>query len=260
MSDEQLEDFDNAKLWHLPNVGEELETSAGTNALNRPKNQWKFEAPEEEVEIEPLTAEQIEQIRQDAHKEGFELGQQEGFEKAYKEGLISGEEKGIETGIEQGYEQGLAKAQTEIDALKEKLEGMITSLNKPLDYVQQELKQELLLLAVSLSKAVTKTECNTNQEVLLLALNDALAVLPINQNDYTIELHPEDASWFRSHFTEQTILENNWSIRENQNLSQGGCKVTTSNNAVDVSINKRTQQIYDRLLLEQGLFDDPRAQ
>ena len=64
---------DELNVWSLPNVQETPteKQSQYTNALGK-KKAWRYEPPEEEIiEPEPLTAEEIEDIRQAAHDEGF---------------------------------------------------------------------------------------------------------------------------------------------------------------------------------------------
>ena len=64
-----------------------------TNALGKKRN-WVYEPPEsEEAEPQPLTAQEIEDIRQAASEEGFSQGKEEGFAKGYEEGKTKGMKK-----------------------------------------------------------------------------------------------------------------------------------------------------------------------
>ena len=106
---------DDVKAWDLPYV-EDLERqkdNATTNAFNR-KSDWKYEPPEEEAEVLPPTAEDIEAIRAAAHAEGFSQGQKEGQEQGYAEGLANGQEEGLAKGLEEGTSQGLATGEEQI--------------------------------------------------------------------------------------------------------------------------------------------------
>src|SRR5690554_3021090 len=78
----------------------------------------------EEVEVQPLTAQDLEEIRQAAwsegHEEGFQAGQQEGREQGlqtgHEEGYQQGLEQGLAQGLEEGRRQGEEAKRAEIDA------------------------------------------------------------------------------------------------------------------------------------------------
>ncbi|MFQ3264898.1 MAG: flagellar assembly protein FliH, partial [Colwellia sp.] len=83
-------------VWSLPDVQNKpsVQDNEKTNALGI-KNNWVYEPPEpEEIEPEPLTAQDIEEIRQAASDEGFGQGKEEGFTKGYEEGKVQGIEEG----------------------------------------------------------------------------------------------------------------------------------------------------------------------
>ena len=104
-------------VWSLPNVEQELTEAQEhqTNAMGL-KRTWKYEPPEaeQEEEIVPLTAEDIEQIRQAAYEEGFNQGKEEGFTQGYEEGKTSGHEEGIKLGQEEGLTQGLSRGKAKL--------------------------------------------------------------------------------------------------------------------------------------------------
>ena len=75
-------------VWSLPSVeSENTSKDEKTNAMGR-KPTWRFEPPEDslEEEVVPLTAEDIENIRQAAFDEGFNQGKEDGFAKGHEEG------------------------------------------------------------------------------------------------------------------------------------------------------------------------------
>ena len=83
-SDDELHE---AKAWDLPFVEDarQQQDDGKTNALNF-RSDWKYEPPEEEEEILPPTADEIEAIRQAAYDEGYAEGKATGFEEGKQEG------------------------------------------------------------------------------------------------------------------------------------------------------------------------------
>ncbi|MFT6918685.1 MAG: flagellar assembly protein FliH, partial [Cognaticolwellia sp.] len=97
MPAKQIEQVD---TWSAPNVQPDEDTSVNkTNALGQPMN-WRYEPPEE-TEVNdpvPLTAQDIEDIRQAAFEEGFSEGRADGFAKGFDEGKTSGHDAGLISG------------------------------------------------------------------------------------------------------------------------------------------------------------------
>ncbi len=249
-----------AKLWDLPSVDEQIEAeSSSTNALNRPKRQWKYEAPDEEVEVVPLTASQIDEIRNNAFQEGLQNGHKEGFEQGLTEGKEKGYEEGLELGKSEGFNQGQQSGQQQIDEYIKKLDGLFQHLQQPAALVSKELQNELVLLALGLAKAVVKCETTTSSKCIEQAIVEGIKALPIQEQTLTVLINSEDLSQLNDYLGPDEINKKGWNLKVDDTISQGGCKVHTTNNTVDVSIERRCEQVFNQLLFNQGLSDDPRA-
>ena len=238
---------EDAKSWELPVVGEAKVDTTKTNAINKTSD-WKYEPPEEEEEILPPTAEEIEAIRQNAYEEGFEEGKQEGSEKGFQEGLAKGEQEGHQQGITSGREEGLQAGAEEIAAQAAVWQQLMENLHQPVDTVQQQLQKELVSLSVALARSVIKQEVKTNPDVIFQALTEGLKALPIGEKSYQIRMHPEDIMMVREQFSAEDIERHNWILVDAPELSRGGCDITTENNAVDVTIEKRSRDVLDKFL------------
>ncbi|WP_395344346.1 flagellar assembly protein FliH [Ningiella sp. W23] len=253
-----------AKLWDLPPVESAQSKGAKalkrTTAFNKPFTQWKYEAPEVEEEIKPLTAEDIEAIRSAAFEEGFESGKQEGFEKGQEEGLELGKKEGFEQGQSEGFEAGKAQADEAAKVQIDALASIVAQLQQPLKQVNDEVKQELVMLTKALASAVLKVELSQSSDSLMQIISESITALPIQEAQYQIMLHPEDVLLINERLASDEANEkNNWRLVPCEEQGRGGCKVLSQNNAVDMSIAKRCEAIFDQMLQEQGLSDDPRA-
>ncbi|MCI2284612.1 flagellar assembly protein FliH [Colwellia sp. MSW7] len=207
----QSKDLD---VWSLPNVKATVSKAQEnqTNAFGQ-KREWQYEPPEEEIiEPEPLTAQEIEEIRQAAHEEGFSQGKEEGFAKGYEEGKAQGIEEGTTQGIKEGTEQGLAQGKETIDTLSENWQHLIEQLNKPLASVEKNIEEQLLTLVVQLTEAVVLQEAKTNPDILMAAINTGIKALPSNEPTTQIYLHPDDIKQVEQQFGEQFIKESGWKL------------------------------------------------
>jgi flagellar assembly protein FliH len=241
--------------WELPFLEDtQLLESTKTNAINR-QSTWKYEPPEEQIEISPPTAEEITAMSEAAYQEGFQRGQEEGHTKGYEDGKQQGFEQGKTEGFEEGQRQGLDAGEEEVKVNVTAWQSLLENLHHPIQQLDDQLKSELVKLSVSLARSVIRTEVTLNQDVLLNALSTGLQTLPIQENHYQIHMHPEDIELIKNHFSAEHIEKHQWVLVESPKMSRGGCDISTKNNAVDVSIERRVKDVLDRFLLEQGLSD-----
>jgi flagellar assembly protein FliH len=250
------ESFNDAKAWDLPSVNSDVQSNT-TNAFNKSRT-WKYEPPEVEEEIKPLTAKDIEEIRAAAYDEGLALGKQEGFDAGFAEGKQEGLEKGTSEGKEQGLADGMLAGQEQMDELARSWQSIIDQASNPLAQVNAELEKELVILAIKLAKAVINVEVTTQNDVLLSAISEGIKVLPIQESQYQFQMNPVDVAMVKGHFGDETIAENNWKLIENPAIERGGCELSTQNNAVDMSIERRAADVFTQFLNAQGLHHDPR--
>lgn len=250
VTEEHSEEFKSYEIPYVEQSGNKFKSES--NALNKTSN-WKWEPPEEEEEILPPTAEEIEAIRKAAYEEGFLQGLDEGQLKGYEEGLEKGTEEGQKKGYEQGLNEGLQEGRDIIQQQLESWQSLNASLQEPLSLVETELEKEVTQLAVALARSVIRTEVQLNENIIFEALKSGLKVLPIRENGYQINLHPDDLKLLKQHFSDAEIEQHNWILVENGGQSRGGCEIVTDSNAVDVSIERRVRESLDKFLLEQGL-------
>ncbi|MDP7591828.1 MAG: flagellar assembly protein FliH [Litorilituus sp.] len=237
-------------IWPLPDV-EKKPTQAQmdhTNALGK-KTNWQYELPEEEeIEVTPLTAEEIEEIRQAAHEEGFSQGKEQGFAKGYEEGKAQGNIEGTTQGLEQGTEQGLAQGKATIDALSVKWQSLIEQLDKPLTNVEKNVEEQLLHLVVQLTEAVVLQEAKTNPNILMAAISTGIKSLPSSDAQTQIHLHPEDIKQVVEQFGEQHIMDSGWRLLPAPQLTPGSCQIENSTSSIDLQMKSRLKQVLEPFL------------
>jgi flagellar assembly protein FliH len=240
-----------AKKWEIPTVTppEDLINQEKTNALGF-KSTWKYEPPDqhEEVEPKPLTAEEIEEIRQAAYSEGFNQGKEEGFTKGFEEGKVSGFEEGKSAGHQVGYDEGLAQGQEEIEQLTKQWQQLIEHLHQPLDIVDKNIEQQLFELTAQLTEAIVRHEAKINPDILMSAISEAIKALPAQEAQTQIYLHPEDIKRVESAFGAQHIQESGWRLLPAPQLEVGGCQVENSTSNIDMRIKSRIKEVLEPFL------------
>lgn len=190
--------------------------------------------PEPEAEIvepEPVlkwpTAEEIEQIYQQARDDG------------YKKGLEDGQAKGRTA----GYEAGQAEARKE----GQRIEAVAASLDRALAEMEPKVADELLALAIELARAVVRHEIAAHPETLLNVVREALGELP--HQHVSIYLHPDDASLLRSYMGDQ-LAHAGHRIHEDYKLKRGDCILETGGSQVDATVAMRWRRVLEGIGIE----------
>ena len=239
-------------VWPFPDISQEksLENEK-TNALGK-KSSWVYEPPEENTapEVMPLTADEIETIRQAAHDEGFNQGKEEGFSTGFEQGQKAGHEEGIAKGSEEGHEQGLAQGKEEIEQLTQQWQQLIEQLHQPMKAVESNVEQQLLQLVVKLTEAITLQEAKTNPEIVMSAIKAGMKALPIQEAQTQILLHPEDIKLIEANISADIITEQGWRLLPAPQLSQGSCQIENSTSNIDLTIESRLKEVLDSFLQE----------
>lgn len=235
-------------LWQIPNVENTEIDEEKTNAFGF-KSNWRYEPPEEpEQEPQPLTAQEIEEIRQAAYQEGFSEGKEEGFSAGYDEGKTQGHQDGLVKGTEEGFEKGLEQGKHQIDTLAAKWQSLIEDLHAPVKKVEHNVEQQLLALLVPLVEAVTLIEAKTNPDILLSAISQGMKALPLQESNTQIYLHPQDIKLVEENFGAEHIQTQGWRLLPQPDLAQGSCIIENSTSNIDLTVKSRLKEVLDSFL------------
>ncbi len=216
---------------------------------------------EDEIEIEPLTAEQLEEIRQEAYDAGLEEGLKEGREKGEKEGHQEGHKKGLDegqaegrklgfdAGTEKGESQAKQKGESEIAQTNEKLNSVINELSEQLKQNKKMLEAALPDLVIALAQAVVAAELKQGSEHIVDLVRQAMDALPMESGQVKIQLNPQDMSYIEAAFKDTDLAG---SLESKETIEAGGCHIHSRYSAVDFTLQTRWQSIlkqYNKQLL-----------
>lgn len=239
--------------WAAPDVTDhkKQEVTGRTNFMGVPLDKlYSQHIQEEEVEeeVKPLTAEEIEQIRQDAYNEGFAQGKEEGFVKGEEEGLEQGHQQGLERGQQEGFEAGFGQGQEQVNMLIERWQHLTHQLYHPVEKMDRIAEQQLLNLSVMLAESVIRQESIINKDVLFTVLDEAVSALPFNTEYAEIHMHPTDIALLQEMYDEEAIIERKWVLKEEPTYKVGDVIVMTPNSLIDRSIKQRIKQSLDAFI------------
>ena len=202
-----------------------------------PEPEPEPEPPEmEEVpleEVQPLTLEELESIRQEAYNEGFGIGEKEGFHSATLK-------------VRQ-------EAEVALSAKLASLEQLMVNLFEPIAEQDTQIEKSLVDLVQHITKQVIKRELAIDSSQIEHVMRDALKLLPLGVDNVRLYVNPQD---FEQAKALRERHEENWRIVEDESLLPGGCRVETEHSRIDASIETRVTQVMAKLfdqLHEQAL-------
>jgi len=172
-----------------------------------------------------LTAKQVEEFQKQAYDEAFQEG------------------------LAQGREEGLANASEEIKHQLAEFDGLINSLAKPFEQLDNQVDQELMSLVIALVKQMVRREIKTEPGQVMAVIRDAIESLPIATSQLQLRLHPEDAILVQE-FYKLSEKDNTWDIVDDPLITRGGCKVITSVTQVDATLETRLNQLFAQVFGE----------
>ncbi|XKH00433.1 flagellar assembly protein FliH [Marinobacter nauticus] len=210
----------------------------------------------QEAEVKPMTAGELQEIRQAAQDDGFKEGREEGYKSGLEQGRVDGREEGFaagqEEGREQGRQQGIEDTRQQVAATMDRLEHLMGELVLPIKRHEEELETALVNLTTALARSVVYRELTLDSSQIRQVVRQALAALPSTTENLRIHIHPDDLEPVRE-VTER--LEVTPNLIEDDSLLPGGCKVQTRHSLVDYTVEKRFQHAIQNMLEEQ--FGEP---
>ena len=166
------------------------------------------------------TADDVERIHRDAHKQGYDAG----------------------------YEEGTARARME--ALR--LHTLVEQLEAALGEFDQQVAADLLGLSLEVARQVVRQTIAARPGVILDVLREALLQLP--HQHVAIYLHPEDASLVRSHLGDQ-LAHLGHRILEESGLARGGLRMEAGGSHLDASVESRWKRVIESMGTEAGWIE-----
>ncbi|WP_423707735.1 flagellar assembly protein FliH [Undibacterium sp. WLX3042] len=176
--------------------------------------------------VPTVSEQELEEIREKARQEAYAVGYQEAYER----------------GLREGQEAGQMMAAENMQPDIQSMHILLDKLSAELKEVGKTTGKELLDLAISLASAILKTRVELDQNIILPIVEDAIAQLPSAQVNASISLNPADANIVKKNLGD-TLIANGWRIVPDQQLSRGDCKIETSQNLIDSSIDTRWERL-----------------
>ena len=176
-------------------------------------------------EVQPLTLEELESIRQEAYNEGFAAGEKDGFRSSTLK-------------VRQ-------EAEAALGAKLGSLERLMRSLFDPIAEQDTQLEKSMVGLVEHIARQVIQRELVLDSSHIESVMREALKLLPLGVGNVRLYINPQDFAQVKAL---RERHEETWRIVEDASLQPGGCRVETEHSRIDATVETRISQIMAKLL------------
>ncbi|AZF27848.1 flagellar assembly protein FliH [Pseudomonas sp. R2-60-08W] len=208
-------------IWSLPSFDPHV-PEPEPEPVEEPPAQME-EVPLEEVQ--PLTLEELEAIRQEAYNEGFAAGEKDGF-------------RSTTLKVRQEAEEALSGQLAS-------LERLMGNLFDPIAEQDSQLEKSMVGLVQHIARQVIQRELVLDSSQIESVMREALKLLPLGVGNVRLYINPQD---FEQVKALRERHEETWRIVEDAALQPGGCRVETEHSRIDATVETRISQIMTKLL------------
>ncbi|MDC7807314.1 FliH/SctL family protein [Luteimonas sp BLCC-B24] len=183
--------------------------------------------PVEEVPVElprPPSLEEIQQIRDDAQREGYD------------------------DGLAQGRAEGLAASQSEMRRLTAQIEGILDNFSRPLARLENEVVGALGDLAVRIAGALVGRAYLADPALLADLVGEAVDAVGGAAREVEVRLHPDDIAAL----TPLLSLNPSTRLVADPALARGDLRVHAESVRIDGSLDARLRGALDVVLRRAG--------
>jgi flagellar assembly protein FliH len=208
-------------IWSLPSFDPHVPEP-------EPEPEPELPVESEEVpleEVQPLTLEELESIRQEAYNEGFAAGEKDGF-------------RATTLKVRQEAEAALA-------IKLESLERLMGVLFDPIAEQDSQIEKAMVGLVEHIARQVIQRELVLDSSHIESVMREALKLLPLGVGNVRLYINPQD---FEQVKALRERHEETWRIVEDAALQPGGCRVETEHSRIDATVETRISQIMAKLL------------
>lgn len=220
-----------AEAWALPVIG----SDGNIIRVEKPPSEDELVEDVEEATYQPLTASELEAIRADAQKEGFDKGVQQG--------LAKGHHEGYQAGFKEAEAKVTQEAQETLQLQVSQLLSIAEELIDPITRQQDQLEDMLVEFVCGLTQQVVGRELITDSGDIKGAVQTALSALPTGPSNITLWLNENDLKVIEEYRDQSG---GDWQLKDDPSLLAGGCRIETAQSLVDYSIESRLEELLEQ--------------
>lgn len=151
-----------------------------------------------------------------------------------------------EAAVKEGYQAGMEQASEELQQIRETFAAFMNAKQE----VYEQIAPDILEISVDIAQKIIKKEVSEDPQVLVNNIVDVLKSLSKDENKIALRVNPVQVDVVKQQVPEiLTIagLDARVSVLADEEVSEGGCLVTTSNGVVDATVETQLSVICEAL-------------
>lgn len=151
-----------------------------------------------------------------------------------------------EAASKEGYQAGIEQAKADIAILKDTLTAF---MNAPQE-VYEQIAPDILEISVDIAKKIIKKEVSEEPQVLMNTIVEVMKGLSKEETKVILRVNPTQVDITKQSVPEMLNLaglDTKVVVLSDENVSEGGCMVTTGNGVVDATIETQLSVISEAL-------------
>lgn len=143
-----------------------------------------------------------------------------------------------EAAAKEGYQEGLNMAQSEIAELRDAIGSFLNAKQAVFD----SIAPDILDISIEIAKKIIKKESIEDSSIILENIKDILGGLSKEEKKITLKVNPAQSAMIKQEIPEVITslgFEATVLIVPDENVTEGGCIVTSSNGVIDATIESQ---------------------
>ncbi|WP_136255270.1 flagellar assembly protein FliH [Onishia niordana] len=231
MSDPDSRQDNQWRTWQMDELREQARSSSGVSSAELERQaRIRQRAQEHQAALEAEHQRVRQQAQEEGYREGFEAGRKEGNAQGLKEGRAQGEEE-------------LRKQTREVIA---PLAPLASRFGEAIAQLDEEIADALVNLALATGRQLAGDALKASPEQILEIVRELIHVEPALSGKPRLWLHPDDLPLVEEQLGNE-LESAGWKLQPDDQLSRGGCRVTSQSGELDASWETRFEAIAEQI-------------
>lgn len=165
-----------------------------------------------------------------------------------KQGYNAGHKEGQKVGYNVGYSEGLNKAKEEEAIIKGRALNLIKQSEEYVDKYLEENKEKIIKLAVDMAEVITHATIDAESDNILMLIKPILQMYD-RKESVIITCNPANYKYVKGGLEELKYIapETRFIILEDENIEKNGCIIENEHQVIDLEIRKQIEAILEEI-------------
>ena len=148
-------------------------------------------------------------------------------------------------GYNRGYAEGQAAAEEEINQKIAALNNIITVLDNPFYQISDEVINTIKQLSLVIARQVVRREISLDENNIIATIKKSLSLISDIDKQIQIHINPDDKEIISTYLSTTTT---NIRLVDDETISRGGCRIENTATLIDATVESQLNEIASSIL------------